>query len=74
LLDEVAFRLAVENWLENGRQVYWIGDAGSLSSYGLNPGPTVQTTISSYHLEASYDKKPEQLANPTWVLDITVLQ
>jgi len=74
LLDEIAFRLTVENWLENGRQVYWIGDAGSLSSYGLNPGPTVQTTISSYHLEASYDKKPEQLANPTWVLDITVLQ
>jgi 4-amino-4-deoxy-L-arabinose transferase-like glycosyltransferase len=74
LLDEVAFRKTIEGWLANGRQVYWIGDPEVLSSYDLDPGSTVQATISSYHLEASYDKKPEQLANPIWILDITVIQ
>ncbi|MCA9958738.1 MAG: hypothetical protein KC443_06885, partial [Anaerolineales bacterium] len=60
----------MENWQNNGRTVYWIGDTDWLTAQNLAFQPVVDTTLTADNLEGVYDHKPQAILTAQWHLPI----
>ncbi len=71
-LDEAALVDTVELWHNMGRSVYWIGDPAWLVQQGL-AHETRTHTLTSQHLESTYDHKPVAIVPDVWQLTVSRL-
>jgi 4-amino-4-deoxy-L-arabinose transferase-like glycosyltransferase len=69
-LDVDALVGMMNRWRDSGRSVYWIGDSAILKDQGLILGQPVQVNIASQQLEGVYDRKPSEIVEARWQLNI----
>lgn len=70
MLDEAALVDMLELWHNMGRSVYWIGDPAWLAEQGL-AHDTRTHTLTSQHLESTYDHKPVAIVPDVWQLTVS---
>ena len=69
-LDTAALAKMMTRWRDSGRQVYWVGDGAILEDLGLALDQPIQATVASQNLEGVYDRKPSEIVEPRWQLNI----
>ncbi len=65
-------RAAIQKWQANGRTVYWVGDASWLESQAI-PHQIESATIAVEQLEGSEERKPTQIIESRWILELARL-
>jgi hypothetical protein len=72
-LDAAVLANTIEEWQNNGRTIYWIGDPEWLLQNNVTFTQTT-TQITSQHLERIYDHKPMLVETTTWELPVAKLE
>lgn len=71
-LDSTLLVKQLENWHNNGRSIYWIGDPTWLTQQKI-AFTTSTATLSANYLENSYTHKPSAVIPVQWALQISHL-
>ncbi len=71
-LDSTLLVKQLENWHNNGRSIYWIGDPAWLTQQEIT-FTTHTSTLSANYLENSYTHKPSAVIPVQWPLQISPL-
>ncbi len=69
-LDKAALARMIARWRKSGRPVYWVGEHAALEDEVLTLGPPLEVEIASQHLEGRYDRKPSEIVELRWQLNI----
>lgn len=72
LLDAPTLVNLLQEWHNNGRTVYWVGDTSWPAQQGFSLQTTAYTLTATY-LENSYDHKPTAVLPATWQLQMAKL-
>jgi hypothetical protein len=73
-LDEEVLLASIESWKDQGRTIYWISQQPTTVPLDLMMSKPFTLTISSQHLEGTYERKPTRIIEMEWQLELTPIQ
>jgi hypothetical protein len=73
-LHKDVFNSLIDTWQGKGRQVYWIGDRTLLNELGLKNKDSFKYIVETQHLEGTFERKPSQVDQFEWILDVAIIE